>query len=155
MQKIGQLPPEKRAAKFREIREQVSTLSDEAQRAFRRESRLMMEAQRESRLDAFFAARTPAEKNRVLDRQIAEMERMAKSRPQRPQANAPSQRPAGGGPTGARGGGGSGRRGGMLARLDRSTPEERARRGEYYRAMKERRRQLGLPPITRGSRGRA
>jgi hypothetical protein len=146
MKAIGNVPPDQRAARFRAIREQVSQLSPEAQKAFRRASGEVMRAQMENRLNAFFEAKTPAQKNQILDRDIREMEQRLAMRSNSPPRNAgPPQ-------TGNRSGG-FGRRGGTLARLDRSTPEERARRGEYFRALTERRRQLGLPPITRGRRG--
>ena len=44
MKAIGNLPPDQRAAKFRAIREQVSQLSPEAQKAFRRASGEVMRA---------------------------------------------------------------------------------------------------------------
>lgn len=146
MKAIGNLAPEQRAARFRAIRDQVSQLSPEAQKAFRRASGELMRAQMESRLDAFFAAKSPAQKNQILDRDIREMEQRVAMRSKTPQrsSNPPQAGNRGGGPR---------RGGGTLGRLDRSSPEDRARRGEYYRALSERRRQLGLPKLTRGPRG--
>jgi hypothetical protein len=146
MKAIGNLPPDQRAAQFRAIREQVSQLSPEAQKAFRRASGEMMRAQMENRLNAFFEAKTPVQKNQILDRDIREMEQRLAMRSNTPPGR--SGQPQTGAPSG-----GFGRRGGTLARLDRSTPEERARRGEYFKALSERRRQLGLPPMPRGPRG--
>jgi hypothetical protein len=153
MKAMSNLPPDQRFAKFRAIREQVSQLSPEAQRAFRRASGELMRAQRESRLDTFFAAKTPAQRNQILDRDIREMEQRSATRTktQRPNTATPRGSNA---QRAASSGGGGGRRGGTLARLDRSTPQERARRGEYFRALNERRRQLGLPPMSRGRGGR-
>ena len=154
MEAIANLPADQRTAKYRAIREQVSQLSPEAQRAFRRASGELMRAQLESRLDTFFAAKTPAQKNQILDHDIREMEKRAASRSNTQTAksgkatqgrNSSPQRSA-------NSGSGPGRRGGTLVRLDRSTPQDRARRGEYLRALNERRRQLGLPKVSRGSR---
>ncbi len=144
MQKIRDLPADKRGEKFREIREQVSQLSPEAQRAFRREMGKECAAEMDNRLNAFFAAPTPVARKKVLDQHINEMEKMRTQREARRQpqqlAQASSGRSASGdGPP--RGG----RRGNLQDRLDRSTPEERAKRSEYFRAMRERRRELGLP----------
>jgi hypothetical protein len=56
--------------------------------------------------------------------------------------------PAGVGPPGGRRGGGTedSRNDRMKQQIDRTTPEQRAQRAEYRRALEERRQQLGLGP---------
>lgn len=141
MQKINDLPEAQRREKYREIRNQVEQLGEEAQRAFRREMRGMMEARIEQRFDEFFAAPTPQERNKVLDKHINEMEKMRakmKDRKQPDRSKGQGQ-VAQGRPPGGRG------RGGMQDRLDRTTPEQRAKRAEYRKAMEQRRKDRGLP----------
>jgi hypothetical protein len=146
MQKIRDLPADKRGEKFREIREQVSQLSPEAQRAFRREMGNQRAAEMDNRLNAFFAAPTPVARKKVLDQHINEMEKMRAQREARRQSQ-PTQvaQASGGRSTPVDGPPRGSRRGNLQDRLDRSTPEERAKRSEYFRAMRERRRELGLP----------
>jgi hypothetical protein len=105
----------------------------------------------------------PERRQAELDRRIkaeeqrrqAREEERAKRESQRPAPAAGSQ-PAGG-PGGERSGGGRGRstteeerNARSKRRIDRSSPQERAQRTEYRRAIDERRAQLGLP--TRGGR---
>lgn len=119
-----------------------------------------------------FAAREQAEMdsyfNMPPERRQAELDRRIKAEEQRRQAREAerarreSQRAASGDPgPGPRGGPPPGaprgrsatedeRNARSKARIDRSSPDERARRTEYRRAMDERRTQLGLP--TRGGR---
>ena len=144
MQKIRDLPADKRGEKFREIREQVSQLSPDAQRAFRREMGKERAAEMDNRLNAFFAAPTPVARKKVLDQHINEMEQMRAQREARRQPQQLAQASSGRSASGD-GSPRGGRRGNLQDRLDRSTPEERAKRSEYFRAMRERRRELGLP----------
>jgi hypothetical protein len=145
MQKIRDLSADKRGEKFREIREQVSQLSPEAQRAFRRELGRQRGAEMDNRMNAFFAAPTPVARKMVLDKHINEMEKMRAQREARQRSPQQLAQASGGRPQGGDGPPRGGRRGDFQSRLDRSTPEERARRGEYFRALRERRRELGLP----------
>jgi hypothetical protein len=146
MQKIQELPPDKRGEKFREIREQVSQLSPEAQRAFRREMGKQRAAEMDNRMNAFLTAPTPAARKKVLDQHINEMEKMRAQRESRQRSGGQQIAQASGGrPQSGDGPPRGGRRGNLQDRLDRSTPAERARRSEYFRALRERRKELGLP----------
>lgn len=103
----------------------------------------------------------PKERQAELDRRIkAEDERRQRWQAERGQrgqdAGGGGRQEAGGG--GRARGGDAGRTGGsrgwteenraawVKRRIDRTTPEERAQRAEYRRAMEARRTQLGLPP---------
>lgn len=139
----------------------------------------LWEARERAELASYFAL--PADKRQAeLDRRIkaeearrkqwqAEREKRDQSRGagRSQAANGPpggGRGPGGGGPGGVGPGGGRGPGGGpprggtqdswnerSKQRIDRSTPEQRARQTEYRRAMDERRTQLGLP--TGGRRG--
>jgi hypothetical protein len=146
MQNLQQLAPDKRGEKFREIREQVSQLSPEAQRAFRREIGKQRAAEMNNRMNAFLTAPTPAARKKVLDQHINEMEKMRAQRESRQRSGGQQIAQASGGrPQTGDGPPRGGRRGNFQDRLDRSSPEERAKRSEYFRALRERRKELGLP----------
>lgn len=126
-----------------------------------REMGRLWSARERAETSSYFAL-PPRERRAELDRRIKSEE----ERRQRWQAERGDRGPDGGGRAGAAGdgrapGGGAGRagppggggpRGGGdpiargKQRLDRSTPEERAQRAEYRRAMDARRKELGLPP---------
>lgn len=127
----------------------------------------LWEARERAEMGSYFAL-PPEQRQAELDRRIkaeeqrraawqAERERRVQERP------AGAQQAAGrGGPAGGAAGSGSPPTGGRRAvpteearnerskrLIDRTTPEQRARRAEYRRAIEERRAQLGLPSGSR------
>lgn len=144
---------EQRRALWGQFREQMDQLSPEQQSQLRDSMRGQFEARMDRRMDEFFALPS-GQRVAYLDQQINEME-------QRRQQFA-----GGGGPlAGPRGdrqaGGGRGDRSSLTPaersqrskqRLDRSTPDQRAKRSAYFAALNERREQRGLPPFGRGPR---
>jgi hypothetical protein len=128
----------------------------------------LWEARERAELASYFALK-PEQRKAELDRRIKAEEARRQAwdaqRDQRRDRSGPqlTDGRGRGGPGGGPGGGGpgnGGRRGGgteesrndrSKRRIDRSTPEERARQAEYRRAIEERRTQLGLP--TGGRRG--
>jgi hypothetical protein len=145
-----------------QIRQDMGRLFTARERAATQSYFALPPAQRQAEMDR----RIKAEEARNKERR----ERWAAERAAREQANANGQtaengRNGGAGQEGrgrgpnAGGGSGPGGRGGqrtedtrnewMKRRLDNSSPDERAQRTEYRRAMNERREQLGMEP-TRG-----
>jgi hypothetical protein len=143
------LSPEERGQKRQELR-QVRQKMTPAQR---RELTAEMRKRQRERMARYFAL-SAAEKEHYLDDQIQRMEEARQAR-----------QAAGGGPPGSSGGGGppgGEQRGGWgrsaaerdqrrQARLDSTTPEERAQFTQFMRDLSARRAQLGLP--TRGGLG--
>jgi hypothetical protein len=137
------LPPDQRQAKFEELRTAMKALSDDR----RWELAAPMRERQKAELDRYFAL-SPKEKTSYLDERINRSEQVKKDF----QKKAGTR---GGGPPGG-GGGGKGppspanidhRRKEML---DRTTPEERAKRDAFRRDLENRRKQRGLPPGGRG-----
>lgn len=150
------------AAGFSTVLDRVRALPPDLRRQAGREVGRMFEARAQAEMESYFNL-PPERRQAELDRRIkAEEERSqareaarAKRESQRPAPAAGSQ-PAGG-PVGGRSSGGRGRstteeerNARSKRRIDRSSPQERAQRTEYRRALDERRAQLGLP--TRGGR---
>lgn len=157
------------AAGFETVFDRVRDLSPDLRRQAGREVGRLFAAREQAEMDSYFNL-PPERRQAELDRRIKAEDERRKSREaerakwesQRP-AQAASQQPAGGsggppgGPGGSPPGGGRGRsttederNARSKSRIDRSSPDERARRTEYRRAIDERRAQLGLP--TRGGR---
>jgi hypothetical protein len=130
------LSEEERREAWRRVREEVGRLSPKQRSALREDRR---KASRE-RLARFFKM-SPAEKQSYLDQQIDSMEQLRK----RWQSQGGRR---GNGPGGPPGGGRSlspeerDRR--RKDRLDQTTPEERAQRAEFFKALSLRRQQRGL-----------
>jgi hypothetical protein len=150
------------AAGFSTVLDRVRALSPDLRRQAGREVGRIFEAREQAEMESYFNL-PPERRQAELDRRIkaeeqrrqAREEERAKRESQRPAPAAGSQ-PAGG-PGGERSGGGRGRstteeerNARSKRRIDRSSPQERAQRTEYRRAIDERRAQLGLP--TRGGR---
>lgn len=158
---------------IRPLLEQMRTMPPAYRDQARRELGRLFDAREGAEAASYFAM--PPERRRAeLDRRIkAEEERREAREAERTRGRDQAgrggdgprgetgRRPGGGPPRGGPGGGppGGGRgRGGteesrnerMKERIDRSSPDERARRVEYRRAVEERRRQLGLPEGRRG-----
>jgi hypothetical protein len=154
------LPPEERRAKFEQYRAAVKQLSDDQ----RWELSAPMREKQKAEMDRYFAM-SPQEKVRHLDGLIDRSEKMRKEWEQRQKAGKAGGRGPGGpgggfafGPPGG-GGGPGGKAGGPGGRprtpdeiedrkkkaLDRTTPEERARRDQFRRDLENRRKQRGLP----------
>jgi hypothetical protein len=138
----------------------MTSLSPDARRSAFDGMRQAFERRNEQHIDQILAM-SPAERNKALD---ADIDRMGKMRAQTEAnakagatAQANSQNDSKKGPPG------QGRRGGnpsddqrvdrLRSRLDRSTPEMRAKRNAYLQLINTRRQQRGLPPMT--GRGRA
>lgn len=162
------LPDEERRKRWGEMREAMDSLSDEQRAALWDEREQQMMIREDRRLDEFFAL-SPEEQRKALDAEIKRDEERRKQWEQRQREREGGDRPRGdrpdrgpGGRDGFRGGppGGPGGRSNdpsvrnerRRERLDRSTPQARARRAEHRRMIAERRQQLGLPPQTRGPR---
>lgn len=143
------------AALFGRMRDVPEQYREQAEREMGR----LWQARERAETHSYFSL-PPKERQAELDRRIkAEDERRQRwqaERGQRGQDAGGGRQDAGGGR--ARGGD-AGRTGGgsrgwteenrsawAKRRIDRTTPDERARRAEYRRAMEARRTQLGLPP---------
>ena len=150
------LSPEERKARFAEYREQVRHLTSDQ----KWELSAPMRERQTAEMSRYFAM-TPAEKARYLDERIDRGERMRKEWQSRGGTAKGSQPRREFGSVGGKGGGGNG--GGPGGRpalsaeakeqrrkqyLDRTTPEERARRDQFRRDLEARRRQRGLGPRT-------
>jgi len=143
--RMDQMSDEERRSQFQEFRQRVEGLSEDQRREFRESGREGFQQMMVQRMDQFFAM-TPKEQTKRLDELIDRTEEWRANRDQ-----------AGGGGSGwGRGGGG---RGNMTPaqrdqrskeRLDRSTPEMRAKIDRFVDIMNERREQRGLEPIDRG-----
>jgi hypothetical protein len=122
----------------------------------------LFEARESAEIDSYFAL-PPDDRKAEMDRRIRADEERRKARDaERAQRAATAgdqanRGPAAGGPPQSAAAGGRSRRDGseegrnarMKAGIDRTTPEQRARRTEYRRVMEERRTQLGLGPTRR------
>lgn len=145
--------------------DRVRDLPPDLRRQAGREVGRLFAAREQAEMESYFNL-PPERRQAELDRRIKAEEDRRKAREaeraererQRPAASA-GQPPAGGpggagGPPNGRGRGRSTtedeRNARSKSRIDRSSPDERARRTEYRRAIDERRTQLGLP--TRGGR---
>lgn len=167
------MPDEQRRARWEEMRTVMDALTEDQRRALWEEREQEWAAREDQRLEEFFAL-SPQEQQKALDEEIKREEERRKAWEQR-RANGDRGRqrdsgertrgdrgdrgPGGrGGPPGANGGRGGrnmdpqARNERMRDRLDRSSPQSRARRAEHRRLIAERRQQLGLPPQTRGRR---
>jgi hypothetical protein len=148
-QRMDQMSDEERRAQFQEFRTRVDALSDDQRREFFESGREFFQQRMLERMDHFFAL-PPDEQKKDLDEQIDRMEQWRKQRAANPEQG------RGGGPGGQARGGGRGPRGGGgggKGRLDRSTPEMRAKMARYRDMMNERRKERGLEPIEGGGRG--
>lgn len=96
----------------------------------------------QSGMQNYFAA-PPEDRKKILDKQIDQMELMAKAF-----ASAGGMR---GGPP--RGGGEDGRNNWRKQMIDRTSPGQRAQFNEYFRAMEERRKERGMGSMPWGPRG--
>jgi len=165
----NEVPLASDAAGFAVVRARVRDLPPDLRRQANRDVGRLVAARQQAELDSYFNL-PPERRQAELDRRIKADEDRRKAR-EAARAERESQRsapPAGapvvGGP-GAAAGGRSGpptgggrsrsttedeRNARSKRRIDRSSPDDRARRTEYRRALDERRAQLGLPP--RGGR---
>jgi len=137
-----QMSDEERRASFEQFREQVDKLTEDQRRQFFESGRERFQQAMVERMDRFFE-KTPKEQEKELDEMIDRMEEWRKNR---------------GDGGGARGGpGGGGRNQSPAARdqrnkerLDRSTPEMRAKMDRFITKMNERREERGLEPVGPG-----
>lgn len=154
------------------IREKIEALPAHLRPEAERGGGNMVGTAMRARIDAYFTA-PPAQREAVLDRQIDEMELMNKAFEaaravtavvagnaggSAPAGSGAGAAGAGGAGPGGAGAGGSGSRGPWQSRseeernkfrkgiIDRTSPAERARYVEYWRAVGERRDKRGLPP---------
>jgi hypothetical protein len=148
---------EQRREGYREMRQQVEALPEAYQQQFRQSMSSMFMQREERRMDEYLSL-SKVERKKYLDKQIVEGERRRKeweARRKQYEAERAKQASAGGnadngenaGRQGNNGGNGNRWRGGwsQSARLDRTSPEFRAKRAEYRRDMEQRRKELGLP----------
>ncbi len=144
--RMDQMSDEERRSQFQQFRQRVEGLSEDQRREFRESGREGFQQMMLQRMDRFFAM-SPEEQTKELDEMIDRMEEWRANREQ-----------GGGGGSGwGRGGG----RGKMTAaqrdqrgkeRLDRTTPEMRAKMDRFRDMINERREERGLEPIE-GGRG--
>ena len=145
---------DERRALMEQMRAKMNSLSADARRTAFEGMRTAFERRNEQHIDQILAM-SPADRNKALD---ADIDRMEKMRAQM-EANAKSAQ-AGGQNDSKKG---QGRRGGnpsddqrvdrLRNRLDRSSPEMRAKRNAYMQLVNARRQQRGLPPMTGRGRG--
>ncbi len=145
--RVDQMSNEERRSQFQEFRQRVDGLSEEQRREFRESGREGFQQRMLQRMDRFFAM-SPEEQMKELDEMIDRMEEWRANREQG----------GGGGPGWGRGGG----RGNMTGtqrdqrskeRLDRSTPEMRAKMDRFRDMMNVRREERGLDPVDGPPRG--
>lgn len=145
--RVDQMSDEQRRSQFQEFRQRVEGLSENQRRQFFESSREGFQQAMVERMDQFFAM-TPKEQSKRLDELI---DRTEERRANRDQA-------AGGGGAGWGRGGGRGDMTGAQRdqrskeRLDRSTPEMRAKMDRFRDMMNDRREKRGLESID-GGRG--
>lgn len=143
---------EQRRANFRELHEQVATLPESYQQQFHQSMGNMFMQRAEQRFDEYLALSKP-ERKKYLDKVIAEGEQRRKQwearrkqmeteRAQQVAANGTNgANPPGPGNNDHRPRGGWGSQSG---RLDRTSPEFRAKSAVFRRDMEQRRKELGL-----------
>ncbi len=138
-----QMNDEQRRAQFQEIRQRVDGLSESQQRQFREGGRERFQQMMFERMNEFFDM-TPEEQAERLDEMIDRMEERRANRDQN----------GGGRPGGGRGGDMTAAQRDQRSkeRLDRSTPEMRAKMERFRDMMNQRREERGLEPV-RGGRG--
>jgi hypothetical protein len=142
------ISPDERETKVQQLRTTMQSLSP-AQR-----NELMADARRRGTEEMErYHALSPPEKKTYLDQQIRRMEDMRQRMQQQQQSgqasNGPRQGPGGfGGPPGPQTPEDRERR--RQQRLDNTTPRERELRDQFRRDMDNRRRELGLPPMSQG-----
>jgi len=149
---------DERRALMEQMRAKMSSLSPAARRTAFEGMRQAFERRTEQHIDQILAM-SKADRTKAID---ADIDRMEKMRAQmdanaKAAANAQSQNDSKKGPSG------QGRRGGiqsddqrvdrLRSRLDRSTPEMRAKRNAYMQLVNVRRQERGLPPMTARGRG--
>lgn len=117
--------------------------------------RAAMEQAMEKRMNGFFEV-APEQRTAYLDKMIDEMQERRRQMPPRgagdrsgeprPQVSGQNQAEGGSPQSGQARRGGGARRGpeGMRARQERSTPEQRAKRTEFFEAMRNRMKERGL-----------
>ncbi|MCH8839794.1 MAG: hypothetical protein IH831_03795 [Planctomycetes bacterium] len=143
--RMDQMSDEERRSQFQKFRQRVEGLSEDQRREFFESGREGFQQMMLQRMDQFFAM-SPEEQTEKLDEMIDRMEEWRANREQG----------GGGGPGWGRGGAGRGdmspaqRDQRSKQRLDRSTPEMRAKMDRFLDMMNERREERGLEPIDRG-----
>ena len=131
-----------RRAQFEAIRQRVDELSEEQRRAFHKGGRERFQQMMVERMNEFFAM-TPEDQKARLDEIIDRIEERRANRDQS----------GGGRPGGGRGNMSAAQRDQRSKeRLDRSTPEMRAKMDRFRDMMNDRRQQRGLEPLE-GGRG--
>lgn len=178
LQKVArnELPMSAASTDFGAVMDRVRDLPPDLRRQAGQEVGRLFAARERAEMDSYFNL-PPEQRQAELDRRIKADEERRRAREAdraRREGQGPAESATGGGSGGRSGanagpGGGTAGPGGPPAgprrgrstseeernarsksRIDRSTPNERARRTEYRRALDERRAQLGLPP--RGGR---
>jgi hypothetical protein len=145
------LKDDERRAMMERMRAKMASLSADARRTVFDGMRQAFERRSEQHIDQILAM-SPADRNKALDADIDRMEKM------RAQAEANAKAAANdskkGPPGRGRGNPSDDQRVDRLRnRLDRSSPEMRAKRNAYMQLVNARRQQRGLPPMTGRGRG--
>ena len=140
------LSSEERKAKFTELRNEMKNLTEDQ----KWELAAPMREKQKAEMDRYFAL-APKERTKYLDERIDKSEKMRKEWEQKAGASKSGPPPGGGfGGSGGRPGSGSAKSSeeiekGRKARLDRTSPEERAQNDQFRKEMNDRRKQRGLP----------
>ena len=145
-QRMEEMSDEERRSQYEGFRDKVRELSDDQRRQFYESSRPMYEQRQLERLNEFFA-KSPEEQTKELDKMIDESQerrqRRESSRNESPDRGGRAERGGRGGRSNATP---QQRDQRSKERLDRSTPEMRAKRDRFRDMMSERRKQRGLDP---------
>jgi hypothetical protein len=154
------LKDDERRAITEQMRAKMTSLSPDARRTAFEGMRTAFERRNEQHIDQILAM-SPAERNKAIDADIDRMEKMRAQAEANAKSAASAQ--ANGQNDSKKGPPGQGRRGGnpsddqrvdrLRNRLDRSSPEMRAKRNAYMQLVNARRQQRGLPPMTGRGRG--
>ena len=127
---------------------QREILSEQERSAMRQNMREVREQQMQERMDKYFALKTPAEKNKMLDEILSDMQKHAKDRPQRAagprpnnggNANEPANRPS--------------REAHRKTRIETTSSQARAQRRQFMNDLRARAKALGIEmPFHHGHR---
>jgi hypothetical protein len=142
-----------RVAAITTVMTRIAALPEELRPQAMEPGRRIMMRSMEVKIDGYFAL-PPQERDAYLDGEIRQMEFMRKAfEAGQSVMNAvglggkPGESNAGGGPPWMRAGSEADRNAWRKRMLDGTSPEQRAKFGEYFSAMQRRREKLGLPPM--------
>lgn len=125
--------PDMRNAMF----SQNSNLTEEQRQNLRKNMGGVFRKQMKERMNKYFALKTPEEKNKMLDEMIDEMQKMRSEMEKHRQAAGNNSRPQGPPPGGPR-------EGRMRARMENSSPQDRAQMMQFMSDMMARAKARGI-----------